>query len=209
MIDLNVMPVFILSVIALLLAPGPDMVLISSLSINKGRAAGLWACLGNMTSGVLLTIATALGVAGVIKELPYSFEAMRVMGGCYLLYLAWAGLKEISLDQKGEGQSGNAWSCYKTAVVNNLMNPKALLFFMMFLPQFVSPNIDASPREQLLLLGLILNVMGFLFNVSLVVLLSKVVDALMKNTVSIKYQQRVVSFVFACLGGWMLSGLVG
>lgn len=209
MIDLNVMPVFILSVIALLLAPGPDMVLISSLSINKGRAAGLWACLGNMTSGVLLTIATALGVAGVIKELPYSFEAMRVMGGCYLLYLAWTGLKEISLDQKGKGQSGNAWSCYKTAVVNNLVNPKALLFFMMFLPQFVSPNIDASPREQLLLLGLILNVMGFLFNVSLVVLLSKVVDALMKNTVSIKYQQRVVSFVFACLGGWMLSGLVG
>lgn len=209
MIDLNVMPVFILSVIALLLAPGPDMVLISSLSINKGRAAGLWACLGNMTSGVLLTIATALGVAGVIKELPYSFEAMRVMGGCYLLYLAWTALKEISLDQKGKGQSGNAWSCYKTAVVNNLMNPKALLFFMMFLPQFVSPNIDASPREQLLLLGLILNVMGFLFNVSLVVLLSKVVDALMKNTVSIKYQQRVVSFVFACLGGWMLSGLVG
>lgn len=80
---------------------------------------------------------------------------------------------------------------------------------MMFLPQFVSPNIEASPREQLLLLGLILNVMGFLFNVSLVVLLSKVVDTLMKNTVSIKYQQRVVSFVFACLGGWMLSGLVG
>lgn len=208
MIDLNVMPVFILSVIALLLAPGPDMVLISSLSINKGRAAGLWACLGNMTSGVLLTIATALGVAGVIKELPYSFEAMRVMGGCYLLYLAWAGLKEISLDQKGEGQSGSAWSCYKTAVVNNLMNPKALLFFMMFLPQFVSLNVDASPREQLFLLGLILNIMGFVFNVLLVITLSGFVEKWISSKIRLIYQQRIISCVFAMLGGWMLAGLI-
>lgn len=209
MIDLNVMPVFIASVVALLLAPGPDMVLISSLSINKGKAAGLWASVGNMTSGVVLTIVTGFGVAGLIKELPYSLEAMRLMGGGYLLYLAWTGLKEISLEQGEGSHSKAAWFYYKTAVVNNLMNPKALLFFIMFLPQFVSQNVDAPPREQLLLLGLILNVMGFLFNVLLVIVLSEFVKEWMESKVSIKYQQRVVSFIFACLGGWMLSGLVG
>lgn len=208
MIDINVMPVFIASVVALLMAPGPDMVLISSLSINKGKAMGLWACLGNLTSGIILTIVTGLGVASVIKQIPYSFEVMRVVGGGYLLYLAWSGLKRINIEKENMDKVGEAWSCYKTAVINNLMNPKALLFFMMFLPQFVSTNISASPKEQLFALGFILNIMGFLFNVTLVMTLSKFVDAWMGNRVNLIYQQRIVSAVFACLGSWMIAGLV-
>lgn len=202
------MPVFIASVVALLMAPGPDMVLISSLSINKGKAMGLWACLGNLTSGIILTIVTGLGVASVIKQIPYSFEVMRVVGGGYLLYLAWSGLKRINIEKENMDKVGEAWSCYKTAVINNLMNPKALLFFMMFLPQFVSTNISASPKEQLFALGFILNIMGFLFNVTLVMTLSKFVDAWMGNRVNLIYQQRIVSAVFACLGSWMIAGLV-
>lgn len=208
MIDLNVMPVFIVSVMALLLAPGPDMVLISSLSINKGRVMGLWACLGNLTSGLVLTIVTGLGVASVIKQLPYSFDFMRLVGGGYLLYLAWSGLKRVNIDSVASNNIGAAWSCYKSAVVNNLMNPKALLFFIMFLPQFVSPNVAASPKEQLFLLGFILNVTGFIFNVTLVMILSGFLERWMKNNVNIIYQQRIVSVVFACLGGWMLVELV-
>lgn len=208
MIDLNVMPVFIASVVALLMAPGPDMVLISSLSINKGKVMGLWACLGNLTSGIILTIVTGLGVASVIKQIPYSFEVMRVVGGGYLLYLGWSGLKKINFEKENMDKVGEAWSCYKTAVINNLMNPKALLFFMMFLPQFVSTNISASPKEQLFALGFTLNIMGFLFNVILVMALSKFVEAWMGNRVNLIYQQRIISTVFACLGGWMIAGIV-
>jgi threonine/homoserine/homoserine lactone efflux protein len=206
MIDLNVVPVFIISVLALLLVPGPDMLLISSLSISKGRAMGLWACLGNLTSGIILTLISGLGVASLIKQIPYSFEVMRFTGGGYLFYLAWANLNQKNIKTMEELNNKEAWRCYTTAIINNLMNPKALIFFVMFLPQFVSKNIEPSPIEQLFFLGFLLNIMGFVFNVSLVLILSKFVEKwTVKNTNTI-YRKRIISILFVILGCWMLMG---
>lgn len=206
MIDLNVMPVFILSVLALLLMPGPDMLLISSLSIHKGRAMGFLACLGNLTSGIILTLVSGLGVASLIKQIPYSFDVMRFTGGGYLFYLAWVNLNNENINKIDELNKKEAWHCYTTAIINNLLNPKALIFFVMFLPQFVSKEISSPPIEQLLFLGFTLNAMGFAFNISLVLILSKFVEKYVsKNTYSV-YKSKTISILFIILGCWMLIG---
>lgn len=206
MLDLNVMPVFILSVLALLLMPGPDMLLISSLSINKGRKMGLLACLGNLTSGIVLTLISGLGVASFIKQVPYSFDVMRFTGGGYLFYLAWVNINRKNIKSIDDINKKEAWHCYATAIINNLLNPKALIFFAMFLPQFVSKEIPSSPMEQLFLLGFILNIMGFAFNMLLVLTLSKLVERWVSENTSSVYRNKIISIFFVILGCWMLIG---
>jgi len=186
--------------------PGPDMLLISSLSIHKGRAMGFLACLGNLTSGIILTIVSGLGVASLIKQIPYSFDVMRFTGGGYLFYLAWVNLNKKNINPIDGINKKEACHCYTTAVINNLLNPKALIFFVMFLPQFVSKEISSTPMEQLFFLGFMLNVMGFAFNISLVFILSKSVEKWVSKNTNTVYRNKMISILFIILGGWMLIG---
>ncbi len=89
--------------------------------------------------------------------------------------------------------------------MSNLLNPKALVFFVMFLPQFVSSNITASSGEQMLALGLLLNVLGLSFNLLLVGLAGTLVRGLLENEKFRTYQHKLMGLVFVILALWMLS----
>ncbi|TKF49900.1 LysE family translocator, partial [Vibrio sp. F13] len=84
-------------------------------------------------------------------------------------------------------------------------NPKALVFFVMFLPQFVSTNIEATSGQQMLVLGLLLNVLGLTFNFLLVALVGTIGKSLVENAKFRTYQQKVMGGVFIVLAIWMLS----
>jgi threonine/homoserine/homoserine lactone efflux protein len=92
--------------------------------------------------------------------------------------------------------------------MSNLLNPKALVFFVMFLPQFVSNNITATSGEQMLALGLLLNVMGLLFNLLLVALAGSVGKGLIENDKFRMVQHKLMGLVFVILALWMLSSFV-
>ncbi|MGF1817948.1 LysE family transporter, partial [Vibrio splendidus] len=70
MIDLAILPVYLTAVVALLLLPGPDMLLIASSSMSYGRKVGVFASLGNATSGIILTVLAAMGVSALIAMSP-------------------------------------------------------------------------------------------------------------------------------------------
>ncbi len=97
---------------------------------------------------------------------------------------------------------------YQRALVSNLLNPKALVFFVMFLPQFVSTNIAATSGEQMLVLGLLLNVLGLLFNLILVALVGTLGKPLINNVKFRTYQHKLMSGIFIILAFWMLSSFV-
>lgn len=105
------------------------------------------------------------------------------------------------LDQKNKMAS----TYYQRALMSNLLNPKALVFFVMFLPQFVSSNITASSGEQMLALGLLLNVLGLLFNILLVALAGTLGKGLLENDKFRMYQGKLMGLVFVILAVWMLS----
>lgn len=85
MIDVSVLPVYLTAVLALLLIPGPDMLLIASSSMSYGRRVGLFASLGNATSGMILTLLAALGVSALIAMNPLALNVLHLLGGAYLL----------------------------------------------------------------------------------------------------------------------------
>ncbi|EKA7374926.1 LysE family translocator [Vibrio parahaemolyticus] len=209
MIDLAVLPIYLTAVIALLLLPGPDMLLIASSSMSYGKKVGLFASLGNATSGLILTLLAAMGVSTLIAMSPVALKVLHLLGGVYLLKMGWDCLRaEASsapeLDQKNKLAS----TYYQRALMSNLLNPKALVFFVMFLPQFVSSNITASSGEQMLALGLLLNVLGLLFNLLLVALAGTLGKGLLENEKFRTYQHKLMGLVFVILALWMLSSFV-
>ncbi|NAW57688.1 MULTISPECIES: LysE family translocator [unclassified Vibrio] len=207
MIDLSILPVYLTAVVALLLLPGPDMLLIASSSMSYGRRVGLFASLGNATSGIILTLLAAIGVSTLIAMSPLALKALHVLGGAYLLKMGWDCLRaEASAAPELDAGVTMARTFYQRALISNLLNPKALVFFVMFLPQFVSTNIDASSGEQMLVLGLLLNVLGLTFNLVLVALVGSLGRSLLSNQRFRTYQHKFMGAIFILLALWMLSG---
>lgn len=209
MIDMSVLPVYLTAVVALLLLPGPDMLLIASSSMSYGRRVGVFASLGNATSGVILTLLAAAGVSALVAMSPLALKALHLLGGAYLLKMGWDCLRASGSGNPDLDPSNKmAGTFYQRALVSNLLNPKALVFFVMFLPQFVSVNIEASSGEQMLALGLLLNVLGLAFNFLLVALVGTLGKPLLENAKFRTYQHKFMGLIFAILAFWMLSSFI-
>ncbi|MEZ8024300.1 LysE family translocator [Vibrio sp. 10N.222.54.A1] len=205
MIDLTILPVYLTAVVALLLLPGPDMLLIASSSMSYGRKVGVFASLGNATSGIILTVLAAMGVSALIAMSPIALKALHLLGGAYLLKMGWDCLRTEQGNAPELSDNFAAKAYYQRALISNLLNPKALVFFVMFLPQFVSTNIEATSGQQMLVLGLLLNVLGLTFNFLLVALVGTIGKSLVENAKFRTYQQKVMGGVFIVLAIWMLS----
>ncbi|MEZ8735425.1 MULTISPECIES: LysE family translocator [unclassified Vibrio] len=205
MIDLTILPVYLTAVVALLLLPGPDMLLIASSSMSYGRKVGVFASLGNATSGIILTVLAAMGVSALIAMSPIALKALHLLGGAYLLKMGWDCLRTKQGNAPELSDNFAAKAYYQRALISNLLNPKALVFFVMFLPQFVSTNIEATSGQQMLVLGLLLNVLGLTFNFLLVALVGTIGKSLVENAKFRTYQQKVMGGVFIVLAIWMLS----
>ncbi|MCF1427593.1 MAG: LysE family translocator [Shewanella sp.] len=207
MIDLAVLPLYLATVLALLLIPGPDMLLITSASLSYGRRVGVWASIGNATSGIILTLLAAMGVSALVAMSPMALEALKYIGAAYLAWMGWGCLrtKDSGEAKAPEARKNLGKQLYRQAVVSNLLNPKALMFFVLFLPQFVSSNIAASSGEQMLALGLVLNLAGLSFNLLLVALVGTLGQALLSRPDFRNWQNRVMGAVFIVLSVWLLT----
>jgi threonine/homoserine/homoserine lactone efflux protein len=152
--DPSVLLAFAVATIVLAITPGPDMALQLSRAINYGRAHGIAAMFGAMTGIMVHTTLVAFGVSVLIIAAPPLFLALKVVGALYLLWLAYqaivhgGGLRIAEAAKKVPtvGQS------FATGVGINLLNPKVVLFFMTFLPQFVDAH-DPAATGKLFFLG--------------------------------------------------------
>ncbi|MDR8525866.1 LysE family translocator [Shewanella fidelis] len=209
MIDLGLLPLYLTTVIALLLIPGPDMLLIASSSLSYGKKVGVYASFGNATSGLILTLLAAMGVSAVIAMNPMALEVLRILGAAYLLKMGWDCIRSSAAKAPEIAQQNNlAKLLYKRAVISNLLNPKALIFFVLFLPQFVSSQLTASSGEQMLALGLLLNAMGLAFNLLLVALVGTIGKPLLSNDKFRTYQNKFMGGIFFILAIWLLASQV-
>ena len=119
------------------LSPGPDNLFVLLHSAAHGRRAGLLVGLG-LCSGILLhTLAVTLGLAALFAASTTAFTALKLFGAGYLLWLAWQMLQAPAQRNGQALQPLNAWQNYLRGVLMNVSNPKVLLFFLAFLPQFV------------------------------------------------------------------------
>lgn len=129
------------------MAPGPSTVVIMRQSLRSGRRAGLATVLGNETGVLLWGMAAAVGLSALLAASRLAFEGLRVAGA---VVLVWFGVRALWHARRGgpveaggdlggerDGAGGSGWRCYRLGLVTNFANPKAGVFAVSFLPQFV------------------------------------------------------------------------
>ncbi|MEO1702847.1 MAG: LysE family translocator [Pseudomonadota bacterium] len=140
---------FALAAVVLAVTPGPDMALYVGRAVTHSRTVGL-ACFAGAVTGVLIhTMLVALGLSALLVAAPTAFFALKVVGAVYLVWLAYQAIRHgSSLTIKGEKkEEGSLWRHYFTGIGINILNPKVALFFMTFLPQFVSADDPQAPGK--------------------------------------------------------------
>ncbi|MBF0195349.1 MAG: LysE family translocator [Magnetococcales bacterium] len=151
---------FLITAFIVVLAPGTGVLYTISTALTRGHRAS-WAAALGCTLGILPhIIATILGLAALLHTSAIIFQGVKWVGVLYLLYLAWLTLKENS---KPEFQHSNIsnHSYFKITIrgiLLNILNPKLSLFFLAFLPQFISPN-QGQAVLQMLYMGVVFMVM--------------------------------------------------
>src|SRR5690606_20659712 len=129
---------FALATFIIAITPGPDMTLFVGRALSQGRAAGLACMAGAMTGCLIPTSMVALGLSALILASPAAFFALKLFGAGYLLWLAIQAIRHGSaFSPEARGGGGQTlFQNWLSGIGINLLNPKIILFFMTFLPQF-------------------------------------------------------------------------
>ena len=192
--DLPVLLAFALATVILAITPGPDMALQLSRAINYGRAHGL-ACAAGAMSGILVhTSLVAFGISVLIIAAPAAFLALKLAGALYLLWLAYQAIVHgggLRIAEAAKRTPTLAES-FATGVGINLLNPKVVLFFVTFLPQFVDAH-DPAATSKLFFLGAEFVVLSIPLAVLTVLAAGWLADAFRRT----KWVERALNWGFA------------
>ncbi len=147
---------FALVSLGMVLTPGPNMIYLISRSITQGRLAGLISLGGVALGFVFYMLCAAFGITALLFAVPYAYDALRLAGAAYLLWLAWQALKPNGRSpfQVRELAVDGPRKLFAMGFVTNLLNPKIAMLYLALLPQFIDPA-QGSVLTQSIVFGLI------------------------------------------------------
>jgi threonine/homoserine/homoserine lactone efflux protein len=183
--------------------PGPDAIYILTRSITQGKRAGLFSSFGICTGAFIHTVVAALGLSAILTKSAYAFCIIKYLGASYLIFL---GIKsffdrcnpfELSSD---EDLHVDGWTVFIQGVLVDLLNPKVAVFFLSFLPQFVSSD-TSNKTLTFIFLGAVLIGIGFLWDILLILASSKLVRIFkFKNNQSGSLINQIIGIIYSSLG---------
>jgi threonine/homoserine/homoserine lactone efflux protein len=149
---------FLLASVLLTFMPGPDNIFVLTESITKGQKNGIAISIGLCTGVLIHTLAAATGLSIVIQKSALAFSIIKYLGAAYLFYLAFMATKEkpmeVTLEKKSKEETFHLFPLIRKGFLMNVLNPKVSLFFIAFLPQFISQD-GINITVQMIILGLI------------------------------------------------------
>ncbi len=189
---------FVTASVVLSLVPGPDNIFVMTHSALKGWRIGFYTTLGLCTGLIGHTVLVAIGVSVIFQTSAVAFNGLKIIGACYLLYLAWLSLQNKDLNLGGNGNDNANRSYYLTGVIMNLTNPKVALFFLVFFPQFVNTGND-NVTLQIFSLGVLFILSALCVFTSIAYLASLLEDILKKSKTVNKNLNILAALVYFAL----------
>jgi len=192
---------FILAAIVVVVSPGVDTIMVLTRSISRGKTAGLYSAVGVSLGLLVHTCAATFGLSIILAKSAFAYSFIKYLGAAYLIYL---GYKSITAKtQQNELLStakpfGNVKMFY-TAFLSDVLNPKIAIFFLAFLPQFVSPEAINSPVPYFLL-GSIILFITLIWCTSLALLGSRIAVFFNKSKRAEAIMNKTSGIVFILLG---------
>ncbi|WP_438444585.1 LysE family translocator [Gorillibacterium sp. sgz5001074] len=196
---------FLVSGILLNITPGSDTLYIFGRSLSQGKAAGMMSVFGIISGAMLHTLFAALGLSVILMHSAVAFSVIKWAGAAYLVYMGIKAVRsKTPIGGVSEGRPKEELRrIYLQGLLTNLLNPKVALFYLAFLPQFVSPGHGYGPLP-FLLLGLTFITTGTLWCSFLVVASDLARRHLLKGKISL-YLNKVTGLIFISLGIKLLS----
>jgi threonine/homoserine/homoserine lactone efflux protein len=155
--SLPVFLAYLAAVLVITFTPGPDMTLFLGKAVRQGKAAGLAAMLGTQVGIVIHTTLVALGLSALLAASATAFFVLKVVGALYLLWLAVDAIRNgsaLNIDPNARASAEPFIRSWAKGLAVNLLNPKIIMFFVTFLPQFVTAS-DPHAAQKLLFLGFV------------------------------------------------------
>lgn len=142
---------FILIALVMVLTPGPNMAYLISRSISQGRKSGLISLIGVALGFVIYMICATFGLTALIMAVPLAYDALRLAGAAYLLYLAWQALRPggRSPFQVHALPPDSTRKLFSMGFLTSLLNPKIAMFYLSVVPQFIDPNAGGVLGQSL------------------------------------------------------------
>lgn len=192
---------FCAAVLLLNATPGPDTAYIVGRSVAQGRAAGLMSALGISVGCCVHALASALGLTAILAASATAFLVIKLAGGLYLVYL---GIRMLLAKpaQSSETAAGDVRSLHKIflqAVITNVLNPKVILFFLAFIPQFVSSN-SQQKTAAFLVLGVVFAAISMCWNSGTAFLAGTLARRAGQRPAIRLWLERIVGAAFVALG---------
>ena len=163
MIDLAVLPAYLVTVLVITLAPGPDNAYIAAIAVARGSRAGVLSALGMAVGMAVHVTAATLGLALLLRTIPVALTGVRLAGAIYLGWLAVSTLRSARDSATTAPLAPPDRQILGRALLTNLTNPKIILFFAAFLPQFTRTGYGPI-SVQLLTLGMVFLLIGLVWD---------------------------------------------
>jgi threonine/homoserine/homoserine lactone efflux protein len=151
--DFHNIAAFALISLGMVLTPGPNMIYLISRSISQGRMAGLISLGGVALGFVFYMFAAALGITALVFAVPYAYDALRLAGAAYLMWLAWQAVRPggRSPFQVKELPADSPRKLFLMGLLTNLLNPKIAMVYLSLLPQFIDPAAGSVFMQSVVL----------------------------------------------------------
>ncbi|ORM65479.1 lysine transporter LysE [Pantoea rodasii] len=205
MLDIIHFPLFLASVFLLCITPGPDLAYVVGQSMANGRRSGVISASGVALGSCTHALASAIGLTALITASPALFTVIKYVGAAYLVYLGSKMIWDTFIAKKPESCDNidaprtNTRSLLVRGFITSITNPKVLLFFISFFPQFVVVTGEHH-ASSFLLLGLTYAVIGLITDVAFALLAGGAASAVSRNATLQKMLDRIVGINFIGLG---------
>ncbi|EKS37218.1 LysE family translocator [Afipia broomeae] len=185
---------FALTCLVIEITPGPNMAYLAALSLSQGVRAGIAAVAGIALGLAIYGVAASLGLSAIIDNSRFLYETLRWGGVAYLLWLAWEAWtaeREVSPETVDGGIS--PWTAFRRGLITNLLNPKAAVFYVAVLPDFIQIEKGAVAEQTLMLSAIYV---GIATSIHLVIVL---LASRLQRVIATAEQRRTVRRVLAVL----------
>jgi threonine/homoserine/homoserine lactone efflux protein len=182
------------------ITPGSDMLYVATRSTGQGVKAGIISSLGIMAGCFVHTIAAVAGLSFILRESAIAFSVVKYLGAAYLIYLgirSFISKDNVFAISKADPASNK--KIFLQGAMTNILNPKVALFFLAFLPQFISVD-SANASMMILLLGIWFNISGTLVNIGVALVFGKMGNWMSGQQWFTKWQQKLTGAVLFFLG---------
>jgi threonine/homoserine/homoserine lactone efflux protein len=195
------LPLYVAASLALILTPGQDMIYVIGRSLAQGRVAGLCSAVGVIIGIHVHTALAAIGVGAILQASETLFTTLKFAGAGYLVYLGIRMVltREIAIDTGEAARRGSRMRLVLQGILSNVTNPKIILFFFAFLPQFVDPA-SAHPARDLVALGVLYALLGLPVKCAVALVAARLSDRMRRAPAALTWMNRACGALLVALG---------